>query len=107
MGDVDSQLLEGAGVEQEIDALAGGELALRVQLLDALASAAFGEARAPCPQVFETLPRRLEGVGFRFVGHARDIRGAVGPAQRAVATAPRPGEGSGAGSPRQPRGPSA
>ena len=42
------ELLEGARVEQELDALAGGQLAAAVLRLDALLAAAEARLRAPC-----------------------------------------------------------
>jgi len=46
-------LLEGSGVEQDLDALAGGEAPFRVQLLDPLAPSAQEDALLPLAELFD------------------------------------------------------
>jgi hypothetical protein len=55
--DEDARFLEGAGVEQELDPLAGGETALSVELGDPLLAAALKNGLAPSAELFDGVLR--------------------------------------------------
>ena len=66
VADERAELLEGVGVEEEVEALAGGELAFLVLLRDAGFAAAKLSLGAPPPEVFDGSGR---GGGRVRVGH--------------------------------------
>jgi hypothetical protein len=59
--DEDAGFLEGVGIEQEVDALAGGQPPFGMELGDALLAAPFEDGLAAAAQLFDRLGTAQEG----------------------------------------------